>query len=218
MNDVRGWIEKKLRENGFSATRLNHLQLEIARDPYPDARVLCIGLEAGETFGAEDIDAAIENVPGTGFIVVVPTRIAHAAYERAEERRICVAGFGELLDALRGDEDIVQHIDSQEEYERRRLIHNRAVKSLKRKGHHAYEVQRKELRPLTIATTNDYEFTADRLYSLLESYKGIDLDLIVVSNPNCRGFSTDSKQAAAQVGIPLVRLFDFLDLLGTEWT
>jgi hypothetical protein len=219
MNDVRGWIEKKLQDQGYSSTRLPSFQLEIERFSRPDARVLCIGLEDGETFDAEDVDASIEKIAGTGFVVVVPTsRITHAAYERAEEHGICVTGFGELLNALEHDENIAQHIDSQEQYERRRLTHNKDVKSLKRKGRHAYEIRRDKLRSLTIITTNDYEFTADRLYTLLESYQTIEPDLIVVTNRSCCGFSTDSQRAAAQAGIPLVRFGDFLDDLSAKWT
>jgi hypothetical protein len=41
--------------------------------------------------------------------------------------------------------------------------------------------------------------------------------LIVVTNPNCRGFSTDSQRAGAQAGISLVHFDDFLDDLGTKW-
>jgi hypothetical protein len=218
MKDMRGWIEEKLRENGYTSTRLPSFQLEIERASRPGARVLCIGLEEGEAFDAQDVDVAIEEVAGTGFVVVVPTRITHAAYERAEDLGICVTGFGELVDALEHDENIAQHIDSQEKYERRRLIRNKAVKSLKRKGRHAYEILRGKLRSLTIITTNDYEFTTDRMYILLESYEGIDPDLIVVTNPNCSGFSTDSWRAAEQAGIPLVLFDDFLDGLGTKWT
>ncbi|MGW3186104.1 hypothetical protein ACWDD9_43235 [Kitasatospora sp. NPDC001119] len=218
MNDVRGWVERKLLDKGFSSSRLQSFQLNIVRSDYPNARALCVGLDAGQVFGVEDVDASVAAIPDVGFIVVVPTRIAHAAYERAEERGICVAGFGELLDALREDAEINRHVDSQEQYERRRLSRHKAVKSLKRKGHHAYEIQRAGLRPLVIATTNSYEFTADGLYSLLESYDGITLDLIVVTNPNCRGFSTESMQAAAHVGTPVVLLSDFLEDLGTKWT
>jgi hypothetical protein len=217
MSDVRGWIEKKLQEEGYSSTRLPPFQLQIERASRPAARVLCIGLEDGEAFDAEHVDSSIEGLSGTGFIVVVPTRITHAAYERAEERGVCVAGFGELLDALNCDDNIAQHVDSEKQYERRRLTHNKAVKSLKRKGHHAYQIGRYKLRTLTIVTTNDYEFTADKLYSLLESYHGIALDVIVVTNPNSRGFSTDSLQAAAQAGIALVLFSDFLDNLATKW-
>lgn len=218
MNDARGWIQGKLTEKGYSSKALSQHQLHITRDLYPDAHVLCVGIDPGETFDAEDLDKAIEDVPGTGFVVVVPTRISHATYERAEELGVCVAGFGELVNALRHDEDISQHIDSQEQYERRRLTHNKAVDSVKRKGRHAYEVHRKTLRPLTVVTTDNYEFTADQLYNILDSYRGIEPDLIVVTNPNCRGFSTDSTLAAAQAGIPVVRFFDFLDDLGTQWT
>ncbi|MFC4859203.1 hypothetical protein [Actinophytocola glycyrrhizae] len=218
MKDVRGWIEKKLQENGYTSTRLPPFQLAIERTSRPGARVLCIGLEEGEAFDAQDVDVAIEEVAGTGFVVVVPTRITHAAYERAEDLGICVTGFGELVDALDHDEDIAQHIDSQERYERRRLTRHKAVKSLKRKGHHAYEILRDKFRPLTIITINEYEFTADRMYILLESYEGIDPDLIVVTNPNCHGFSTDSWRAAEQAGIPLILFDDLLDGLGTQWT
>lgn len=217
MNDPRAWVEKKLHERGYSSTRLPNFQLEIERDHRPDARVLCIGLNAGETFDSEDLDAWIEKVHDTGFVLVVPTRITHAAYERAEERGVCVAGFGELLDALKDDENIAEHVDSQEQYERRRLTCNKFVNSLKRKGHHAYEIRRNQLRPLTVITTNHYEFTVDELYSLLESYRQVTPDLIVVTNPNCRGFSTDSLQAATHAGIPIIHFDDFLDNLGTKW-
>ncbi len=96
-------------------------------------------------------------------------------------------------------------------YSRRRLWGNSG-------GHCAYEIRRDKLRSLTIITTNDYEFTADQLYTLLESYQGIEPDLIVVTNPSCRGFSTDSQRAAAQTGIPLVHFEGFLDDLGAKWT
>ncbi|MEU0213231.1 hypothetical protein [Streptomyces canus] len=218
MNDVRGWIEKKLAENRFSATRLPKHQLQIARDHFPDARVLCVGLDQGEVFGIESLDSALVDVPGTSFVVVVPAAISHGVYERAEELGVCVTGFGELISALRYDEDVARHVDRQGQYERRRLTRNRAVKSVKRKGYRAYEIQREKLRPLTIVTTDDYEITADRMYSLLEDYEEINPNLIVVTNPNCRGFSTESLQTAARSGIPLVLFNDFLDDLGSKWT
>jgi hypothetical protein len=74
------------------------------------------------------------------------------------------------------------------------------------------------LRPLTIVTTNSYEFTADELYNLLESYEGIDPEIIVVTNPNCQCLSTDSQLAAEQAGVSLVLLQDLLNDLGRAWT
>lgn len=217
MADVRGWIEQKLLENGYYSTRHPGGYLEIERTSRPGARVLCVGLGGGEKFDAEDVDRAVSDLASSRFIVVLPTRITHAAYERAEERRVCVAGFGELLDALINDENIEDHVDSQEQYERRRLGRHSAVKSIKRRGHHAYDIRRDTLRTLTIITTNGYEFTADELYSLLESYEDITPDVIVVTNPNCHGFSTDSLRAAAQVGVPLALFDDFLGGLALKW-
>ena len=207
-----------MQEQGYSSARLDRFQLEIERDSLPDPCVLCIWLHDGESFDAGDVESCIDMVPSTRFIVVVPTRITHAAYERADERGICVAGFCELLDALNLDVDIAQHIDSQERYERRRLTRHKAVSALKRKGKHAYEVRRKRLRSLTIITSSEYEFTADELYNLLESYAGIEPDLIVIRNPNCHRLPTDSQQAAARAGTALTLFDDFLNDLGTKWT
>jgi hypothetical protein len=161
---------------------------------------------------------ALSGSPTPRYIVVVPTRIAHGAYARAEERGICVGGFGDLLDAHRNDGDLAKHMDIQQQYERRRLTRNAAVRSVKRKGRRAYEIMRKKLRPLTIVTTDDYELTADQVYTLLESYESIPLDVIVVTNPNCRGLSTDSQEAAADAGVGLELLRDFLQKLATNWS
>jgi hypothetical protein len=128
-----------------------------------------------------------------------------------------VAGYGELKSALSDDDDVAEHIDTQERYERRRLINHQAVESLKRCGHHAYEIRRGGLRSLTIVTTNVYEFTADELYNLLDSYAGIDPDFIVVTNPNCKGLSTDSQQASKRAGIGLLLFSELLDGLGEKW-
>jgi hypothetical protein len=220
VSDARDWIEETLlAEHGYPSTRFPDQQLEIKRPSLPTARVLCVGLGSGETLEGDDVDAWLAEVPNTRFIVATPTRrIGNSAYERAEERGICVAGLGELVDALDEDADISQHVDSQERYERKRLIRHRAVTSIKRRGRHAYEVRRRDSRPLTIIATNHYEFTADNLYSILEQFEGIDPDLIVVTNPSCHGFSSDSKAAAAQTGIPIILFNDFLADLGTAWT
>jgi hypothetical protein len=217
MNDARAWVEAKLREEGYLSSRLDSLQLVIERAERPVARVMCIGLEDGGWFDRDDVDSAVQTAEAR-YLVVVPTRITHGAYERAEELRLCVTGFRELLDALKNDDDIAEHMDSQERYERRRLARHSAVASLKRKGHHAYEVRRKGRRTLTIITANEYEFTVDRLYTLLESCEGIASDLIVVTNPACRRFSSESVRAAAEAGVPLVCFNDFLSRLGVDWT
>lgn len=219
MNKARAWIAGKLSEEGLSTTNAGSDALIIQRHGLPDACVYCVGVSPGEIFGANAVDAAIKAMPDLQFIVVLPTsQIGNDAYQRAEERGICVAGFGELSSALQDDVDIAQHIDTQEQYERRRLARNPTVESLKRRGQHAYEIHRYGLRPLTIVTTNVYEFTADELYDLLDLYSGVEPDLIVVTNPNCTGLSTDSQRASMQTGIGLVLFPQLLNNLGKKWT
>lgn len=219
MSSPRAWIAGKLREAGFPSQEVGTVQLLIKRDGRPDARVACIGREtcvAG--FDAAALAAAVDKNADCGFFVVVPTDwIAHSAYAAAEDHGVCVAGYGELLSALQADDDIRLHIDSQEKYERRRLATHAAVSGLRRKGQHAYEISRRNKNPLTIVTTNHYEFTADAVYDIIESYDGLNVEFVVVTNPNCHGLSTESVRAAEHAGVRVVLLSEFLN--GLEgWT
>lgn len=219
MNDPRDWIEQKLAGRSYQIRRVHPLGLVVTRPDLPDARVLCVGLDNGESFAAEDVDEALEIMPDLQFVAVVPTRVEHEAYQRAEELGVCVAGFGELSSALAADSNISEHIDTQELYERTRLQRNQHVVSLRRRGHHAYEVTRQPPLPsLTIITTNVYEFTVDEFYRLLDSYGNIAPDIVVITNPNCRGLSTDSMTAAERAGVPLELFPDVLDGMGRRWT
>ena len=217
MGDVRDWIRRKLAGAGYASGLQPPSALTIARTSFPDVRVSCVGLDTDQIFTRGDFEAVVSADGATEFVVVVPTKIAHDAYELAEEIGICVAGFGELLHALQHDADISAHIDSQEKYERRRLRSNRHVVDVKRKGHHAYLVERQGRPPLTIATSNKYEFTTDEFLTMLESFDGLKLDVAVVTNPNCQGISADSAQAAKNAGVPVVLFSDFLANLGTKW-
>jgi hypothetical protein len=90
MSDARKWVASKLEGDGYTTTNVGAGGLLIRRVLLPDARVLCIGLGDDKTFGPDDVDAAIEAMPDLQFIAVAPTRIRHGAYQRAEERNICV--------------------------------------------------------------------------------------------------------------------------------
>lgn len=211
MHDVTTWVRRRLAEKGFHSASSGALGILVSRQSLPDVHVYCAGMDPAERFSSRDLERAVDAMPDAEFVVVVPTRIADAAYELAEELEVCVAGFGELVDALQHTDDVRAHVDSQERYERRRLTRHPVVTGLRRRGHHTYTIERGRLAALTIATTDRYEFTADELYGLLEAHEGIDLDLVVVTNPNCRGLSTDSLAAARQTGTRVVLLSDFLD-------
>jgi hypothetical protein len=212
---ARDWIAAKLlAKTSYTTSKLGDAGLNIRRRHQPDGIVYCAS--AGQDgFSAKDVDDAVRAMPNLRFVAVVPTnRIQHDAYQRGEELGICVAGFGELQSALEDDADIGRHVDTQEAWERRRLSRHREVDSLKRRGHHAYELRLKGERTITIVTTNSYEFTVDEYYRLLDSYDEVQPDAVVVTNPNCAGLSKDSRTAAEQAGIPLALLNDFLDGLG----
>jgi hypothetical protein len=217
MHDVTTWVRRRLGEKGFRSALRGTSGISVSRDSRPAVRVYCVGVDAGERVAERDLERAVDEMPDAEFVVVVPTRIADAAYELADELGVCVAGFGELVDALETDDDVTTHIDSQERYERQRLTRHPVVTGLRRRGHHAYTIERRRLDPLTIATTDKYEFTADGLYGLLEEHEGTNLDLVVVTNPNCWGLSTDSLTAARQTGTRVVLFSDFLDDLGSAW-
>lgn len=218
MSDVTGWVGRRLAEQGYSSTVVTPPVLDVLRDGRPPARVYCAGLNDEQEFGRRDVESVMGESPSAQFIVVVPTRIADSAYVAAEELGVCCAGFGELLAALDEDDDVATHVDSQEQYERRRFSRHPAIVSIERCGRHAYRIGRASLPPLTIVTTDQYEFTVDEFYGLLESHDELDIDLIVVTNPNCRGLSTESRAAARNTGVNVVIMNDFLAELDGRWT
>jgi hypothetical protein len=192
--------------------------LRVARRTRPDALIYCAGLRQHETFGLEDLDRALGELCGVQFVVVVPTRIAHAVYPRADELRLCVDGFGELAAALRDDDDVSLHRRREHAYVMRRLGARKMVRSVRRRGLSAYEIERSNLPSLTIVTSEEYELTADGVYSLLESYAGLDVAAVAITNPNVRGLSTDALRAGARSGVRVLLFGDLLDALGERWT
>ncbi|MGN6188211.1 MAG: hypothetical protein ACTHOE_04885 [Conexibacter sp.] len=218
MSNPRPWVIRKLQaEDG----ELSDLQLEpvggnglrIVRKARPDALVYCAGVEHGETFSLQDLEHALGVLSDAQFVVVVPTRIDHEVFVHAEELGVCVDGFGELVAALWEDEDVAGHLRREQAYVLRRLHQHRAVRSVRRYGPSAYEIERPKLSALTIVATDEYEITADHVYSLLESYANLALNAVVLTNPNARGISSDAKRAGEQAGVHVLLLNDFLGAL-----
>jgi hypothetical protein len=226
VSNSRAWVIRKLREEsardgGSSDPSPNVVGahgLRVVRNARPDALVYCAGLRQDETFGLEDLDRALSELRGVQFVVVVPTRIAHAVYVRAEELGLCVDGFAELAAALRDDDDVSRHRRREQAYVMRRLGARKVVRSVSRRGLSAYEIERSNLPSLTIVTSDDYELTADSVYSLLETYSSLDVDAVAITNPNVRGLSSDSLRAGERAGVRVLLFGDLLDALGERWT
>jgi hypothetical protein len=46
----------------------------------------------------------------------------------------------------------------------------------------------------------------------------IDIDAIVCTNPNCRGFAPEALAAGDQTGVRILTMTGFLNILGDRWT
>jgi hypothetical protein len=223
VSNPRPWVIGKLRDSrisdGLRLETVGSHGLRVIRDAEPDALIHCAGVDGdSEAFGLDDLDHALRTLSGTQFVVVVPTRIDHAVYARAEELGLCVDGFGELVSALADGGDLAQHVGREQAYVMRRMRHHRRVLSVRRRGANAYELERSSLPALTVLTTGEYEPTADDVYSLLESYAGMAIDAIAITNPNVRGISSDAIEAGERAGVHVLLFSDFLGALDERWT
>lgn len=224
MNNPRNWIIEKLKELEEKSPRptavfelVDTHGLRILRDSRPPALVFCAGVASGKRFNASDLQFALTSLPEAQFIVVVPTKIEHDVYAQADERGLCVEGFGELVSALTSEDDISHHQRREARYVRSRLARNRNVESVCRRGLSAWTVQREPHPDLTIVTSDEYEPTADEVYSLIEEYEDIAPSVIAFINPNARGISTDAQAAGKQVGVRLALMNDLLSSLDEQW-
>jgi len=215
---IRGWVAGKLRTHYAIEFEGEH-GLRITRKRQPAALVYCAEPDAADLFTAGDLDAALREMPGLQFIVLIRRDAYNEAYERAEELGICLAGFGDLKSALDYDVNIAQHLSSEQAYLLSRLRRNRYVASVRRRGRSAYEISRKAtLSPLTIVATEDYELTSDSIYELLDENDDIDPHAIVSTSPACSGFAGEALDTGKRTGIRVLSLNQLLDALGDRWT
>ncbi len=71
---------------------------------------------------------------------------------------------------------------------------------------------------MTIVTIDRYELTSDDIYSLLESYSGLNVDAVAITNPNAQFLSRDSLNAGRQADVRILLLRELLDALDKSWT
>jgi hypothetical protein len=223
VSGLRDWVIRTLKVefaewpnygNEFTFEGVGSNGLRVMRRSHQDARVYCAGIDQGKTFELADLDRACSNFDGVQFVVVVPRRIAHAVYARAEDLRLCVDGFPQLISALLSEDNVSLYRSNEHHYVMRRLCRNRSVKSVRRIGSSAFEVKRFDLSTVTIATIDRYELTADDIYTLVEEYADLGIQAIAITNPNASGISTDALKAGAQTGIRVILFQALLNTLG----
>lgn len=217
MNSVRGWVIRRLAEDGFKAVFEGADGIHVTRGSMPAVHVGCV--EPGPaSFSLVDLQDALESRPRPEFLVVIKREVDNAVYESAERAAVPVSGLAELKAALHLDWDVREHLDKEESYLRSRLRRVSSVEGVRRRGYRAYTVDRVDRPPVTFVGVSEYEFTADEVHNILDRYQDVQLDALVSTNPNCRGFSRASREACREARIPLFTLNDFLQELESAWT
>ena len=212
MNDPRPWIIRKLSESAVLESELHKPGFEsigahglrVLRKGRPHAMVYCAGVDGEGAFGVKDLDHALDELPETQFVVVVPRQIDNAVYARAEEIGLCVEGFGELTAALQDDDNVSHHLPREHAYVARRLRARKMVRSVRRCGFSTYEIKRTNLPDLMVITSDEYELTADDVYSLLETCD-FDVNAVAATNPNVRGLSRDALRAGQMASVRVLQ-------------
>ncbi|MFG2045753.1 hypothetical protein [Dactylosporangium sp. NPDC048998] len=213
---IRSWIIGKLQDE-YTIHPIGQHGLQIERWVRPTAFVYCV--ESGtDWFTTADLNLAHQEMPSVEFVVLVKRQAESEAYELADELGICLSTFGELKSALAEDVNIAEHLSREQAYVLSRLGNNRHVDGLRRRGAAVYEISRVgALSTLNIVTVDHYELTSDEVYTLLDRNDNVDLDVIVNTNPNCRGFADEVSKAAEHAGVRVLTFNEFLNDLGKEW-
>jgi hypothetical protein len=200
-------------EDGYEFEFVGNHGLLVTRPRLPNALVYCANVWKRGPFDLEDLDKALDELPDAQFVAVFPKKITHPVYERADILGLCVDGVDELVSALRYYDDISDYEHKEQAYLLGRLEASKVVRSVRRRGFRAYEIERAGLPALTTITIDRYELTADDVYRLLKDYSGLDVDAVTITNPNAGGISTDARRAGAQAGVRVLLLRDLLHSL-----
>lgn len=216
---IRDWVVEQLRKDGRAAEAVGEHGVKVLRQGRPDAVAFCVEPDSVTPFTVGALQDAVHELPGAGMVIVTRRVVDPEVYDRAGELQVCVDTFGGFGRALEEFDDISQYIHPEERYIRKRMAATRAVTSVTRRGHRAWELERiKGLRPLMIVTHDRYELTNDGFAEILNQYPKVDLDALVITNSNAQGFGDRVVKSAQQAGIPLHTLNDFIDEIRKPWT
>ena len=216
---IRDWVVQKLpRDAGYDIELDGDHGFVVARRLRTKARVYCPEASDSEPFGPDDLEQAMDEMPGLQFVVAVRRRVANETYTLADEESVAVGGLGALKSALAEDFNVGRHKTREQEYVQERLDGNAQVTSWRRRGENAYQITRAgDRRSLTIVTIQPYEVTSDEVYELLAQHDGLAVDAIVTTNPNGSGFAPSTLDAVGDAGTRIMRFRDFLDSLREPW-
>jgi hypothetical protein len=215
---IRDWVVAQLRKDAWSVEAVSVHGVAVQRQVRPPAVAFCLEPDPVNPVSTSTLDAAVSELPQAGMIIVTRRIVAPDVHTRARELRVCVDTFGGFTRALRQFDDISEYVHPEEAYLRRRVAATRAVTSMSRRGHRAWELERVDgLRRLTIVTHEPYELTDDQFSEILSQYPSLTLDALVITNPAAQGFGSRVAKSAQNARVPLFTLDDFISDIRKPW-
>lgn len=218
---LRDWVRKTLTTNTEQPVKnvvtidpVGPNGLHVSRTDLPASRIFVAPAE-GCDFTPHSLSAAVDEMPDLEFVLAVRRKIANTTYTAVDDRGVAIGGLYHLREALRTEARISEFRTRDRAHIEKRLRTSRFTAGIVRRGKDAYEIAcRSANLRVTALMTNKYEFTAEELYNLIAQYSELEIEAVVVTNPNCYGFSSASKRAARETGTQLILLGDFLALDG----
>lgn len=223
---VRSWVVTKLKENlgrhhknlnDFTFESIDSSGLRIYRPSKSTCIAYCASVSSSSPFTARSLDSAQAELPELQFVVAVPTKIDHSAYAAADQRNVAVEGFSEFASAVRDSDDIGSHRDREQSFLKSRFDSWRVITNFRRTGYRSFTINRSVGRSVSLVTTDSYELTSDAVYGIVESYQGMEIDAIVLTNPSTRGIAPEAIAAAQECDKRLVLISDLPRALRDSW-
>lgn len=170
---IRSWILEQLQKDvDFDRRRITvepvgEHGVRAVRPGRRDAVGYCVEPDRVNPFTVHALKGAVSELPATGMVVVTRRVVDPEVYQCAPDLGVCVDTFGGFTRAIHGFDDISEYVHPEESYFRRRMSFTRAVTSVIRRGHRAWELRRVNgLRPLTVVSHERYELTDDEFAAL----------------------------------------------------
>ena len=206
-----GWISKVLLEDSDVAKAI-----EVAPNLVEVERTRRSDFLLGVVSAPHVTDSIVEPFVGSNrrpsFLVNIPSEAiwTGGAIKALQNNSMAFGGVSELRRAINMDEPR-DYVLKEYAYVERRLRQHRSVTSIERLYDRAWRVHRGSRSAINVATSNEYDLTADEVRTTHDRFGPFD----ILFHTNSMGRITDEAGAAAQeLGIELVESGGLFDRLG----
>lgn len=211
---IQSWVADKLSEDGLGVDLFGRHGLKITSGLRGVPIVAFVPEPGMRPFDVQDLEEALAEYGNLEAIVMIRRSVGPGVIEAASAQHVLIGPLGHIQRAIESGVAVAQFRHPDDVYLSSRLNRHPSVMAVTQVGINAWRIDRAQsLDSLTIVRHDRYEFPVDELHTLLGAHPGIELDAIVVTNPNASGFSQRVIGAATEVGLPIFLLDEFLQRL-----